>query len=481
MKDVSVDYIAQEDATKRKPVELYDIWRVGGLEEERNYTTGDVMLPFGGKDYFPATLKRSLIRYDSQLDVTKCTVQAAFVEDPVLEFIAINPVEIYWIRIMKLHRDQFPLEADVIFLGQIKGVAFKGIQADVECVGFEHFLKMPIPKERYQITCNWQVFDSKCKLDRLDYKITGVVTLDATKTILTSYMFGGRPVRVGVGVRAKVASGSMTPEEPSGVEEGDILVCFCTQKDNIVSTMSADWTLIYGVNNNDVTSRASAWWARRGSSTPSYLITRSGGNSGIAAVVAYRGCIADGNPVHLSGTQNTSPSGTTITAPSITTTVNNCMLLFIAHAVDDGTCGSFSGTSPVPIEFLDDNTSLGTDSGLAAGDGVQPGLGVTVARTATYSLSGFHIGAVIALKPASIDGWFIGGLMEFGVEKRTIVMHVGNVITIAYRMVNLADNDSVDVYPGCDGRNITCRDKFDNIINFLGFPYIPIENPAMRT
>lgn len=272
MKSVSADYIAKEEATKRKPVELYDIWRVGGLEEERNYTTGDVMISFMGNDYLPATLKRSLIRYDSQLDVTKCTVSAAFVHDPVLEFIAINPIEIYWIKIMKLHRDQVPLEADVIFLGQIKSVAFKGIQADVECVGFEHFLKMPIPKERYQITCNWQVFDSKCKVVKANYKTTTAVTLDATKTILTATAFGTKP-----------------------------------------------------------------------------------------------------------------------------------------------------------------------------------------------------------------DGYFIGGTVEFGVEKRTIVDHVGNVTTIVYRMTNLISGNSVDAYPGCDGRNVTCRDKYNNIVNFLGFPYIPLENPAMRT
>lgn len=272
MKDVSPSYIAQEEATKRKPVELYDIWRVNGEGEEKNYTTGDVMVPFVGKDYYPATLKRSLVRYDSELDITRCTVQAAFVEDPVLEFIAINPIEIYWIKIMKLHRDQLPLEADVIFLGQIKNVTFKGIQADVECVGFEHFLKMPIPKERYQLTCNWQVFDLKCKIVKASYKTTAAVTLDLTKTILTAAAFGTKP-----------------------------------------------------------------------------------------------------------------------------------------------------------------------------------------------------------------DGYFTGGSVEFGVEARTIVSHVGNIITIVYRMTNLVSGNSVDAYPGCDGRNVTCRDKFVNILNFLGFPYIPIENPAYRT
>jgi len=282
MKDVSSDYVAQEEATKRKPVELYHIWRPDG-SNERFYTSGDVAVIFPGPvndKYLPATLKRSLIRYDSQLDVTKCTIQAAFVEDPVMEFIAMNPVEIYWVKIMKLHRDQSPLEADVVFLGQIKGVAFKGIQADVECVGFEHFLKMPIPKERYQITCNWQVFDSKCDnpvgaCSKEDYKTEALdITLNATKTILTAAIF------------------------------------------------------------------------------------------------------------------------------------------------------------------------------------------------ATKS-----------------DGYFIGGVVEFPFknEKRTIVAHSGNTITMSYRMIYLEDGDTVNAYPGCDGRKETCRGTFDNILNFLGFPYIPIENPALRT
>lgn len=273
MKNVSGDYIAQEEATKRKPVEFYHIWKNDG-GDDRYYTSGDVMMNFEGHDYLPATLKRSLVRYDAQLEVTKCTIQAGFVEDPLLEYIAINPVEIYWTKIMKLHHDQIPLEADVIFLGQIKSVAFKGVQADVECVGFEHFLRMPIPTERYQITCNWQVFDSKCKINRLDYKITTTVTLDTTKTVLTAAVFGSKPA-----------------------------------------------------------------------------------------------------------------------------------------------------------------------------------------------------------------GYFIGGLIEFPFknEKRAIADHSGSTITMAYRMIHLDNGGAVDVYPGCDGRAETCKNKFNNIVNFLGFPYIPIENPAMRT
>jgi len=179
--------------------------------------------------------------------------------------------DIVWIEISRLFRDQDPLEKSVIFIGQIKSVSFKGVAAEAECVGFEHFLKMGVPLWRYQLNCNHKLFDAGCGLVKATYKVTATVTLDATKTVLTSATFGGYDA-----------------------------------------------------------------------------------------------------------------------------------------------------------------------------------------------------------------GYFVGGLVEFEGERRTIVAYSGNTITLNFKMINLAGNDSVDAYPGCDGRIETCRDKFDNIDNFLGFPFIPQENPARR-
>lgn len=269
MKDLSADYIAEEESTEREPVELYHIWRDGG--EHWRYTSGDTSVTYDGDVYSPAVLERSTAKYNSQLDVSVMQIKVASLSDPAIDYITINPIEILWISVMKLHREQSPLEADVIFLGQIKDVSFKGIQASVNCVGFEHFLKKTIPTWRYQLTCNHQVFDAMCALTKASYKTTENVTLDASKLVLT-----------------------------------------------------------------------------------------------------------------------------------------------------------------------------GTDFGLED------------------------------------DGYFIGGEVVFGDESRAITAHVGTAITIMYKFVGLAANDSVDAYPGCDGRAETCRDKYDNIINFLGFPFIPIENPATR-
>jgi len=277
MKDATQDYIDKEEASVRKPVELYKIW---SGETYWYYTNGDVAVDFeeapGG--YVPATISRGSVEYNSQLDVHTMKIQFAAIEVPVVQYIAQNPIDIVWIEISRLFRDQDPLEKSVIFIGQIKSVSFKGVSAEAECVGFEHFLKMGIPLWRYQINCNHKLFDAGCiagwTLTKEDYKVgPATVTLDATKTILTSATFGG---------------------------------------------YDADY--------------------------------------------------------------------------------------------------------------------------------------------------------------------FVGGLVEFGNERRTIVAYSGNAITINFKMINLEDNDSVDAYPGCDGQIETCRDKFisSNIDNFLGFPFIPEENPARR-
>lgn len=269
MKDVSASYIAKEGAEQRKPVELYHIWQDGG--SHWRYTDGDISVTFDGDVYSPATLSRTGSKYDTQLEVTSLTINASYVETPILEFIAINPIELLWLSVSKLHREQSPLEADVVFIGQIKSASFQGAAAALTCVGFEHFLQMSVPRWRYQLTCNHILFDAKCSLLETSYKTTATVTLDATKTILTSATFSGQA-----------------------------------------------------------------------------------------------------------------------------------------------------------------------------------------------------------------DNYFTGGKLVFGSEKRTIVDHTGSNVKLMYKMKALEDNDSVDAYPGCDGNVDTCKDKFNNIINFLGFPFIPQENPAMR-
>lgn len=268
MKEVSAEYIAKEEATVRNPTELYKMW-CG--DSYWYYTNGDIAVVFEGNTYEPAPITRGSIEFNSLLEVTNLTITAASITQPILEYIAQNPIDIVWIEVSRLFRDLTPMEKSVIFIGQIKSASFSGLQGQISCVGFEFFLKMPVPMQRYQRTCNHKVFDEKCGLSKEDYVQTVLIELDTSKVIIYADVFAEQE-----------------------------------------------------------------------------------------------------------------------------------------------------------------------------------------------------------------DGFYVGGFVQYMGESRSIIAHTGNAITIAYRMIALEDGVEIDIYPGCDCRIETCRDKFDNIIHFLGFPYIPDENPALR-
>lgn len=96
-----------------------------------------------------------------------------------------------------------------------------------------------------------------------------------------------------------------------------------------------------------------------------------------------------------------------------------------------------------------------------------------------------------ALLPA---GWLIGGMVRTpdGVL-RYIVNHSDDQIRLIRPVESLTKavaesgygqgygqfygGVSVRLYPGCDHSPSTCKNKFDNLNNFGGFPWIPTKNP----
>jgi uncharacterized phage protein (TIGR02218 family) len=81
------------------------------------------------------------------------------------------------------------------------------------------------------------------------------------------------------------------------------------------------------------------------------------------------------------------------------------------------------------------------------------------------------------------DGWFTGGRLEWtsganaglAIEVKSHRI-VGNDIALDLWQAMpepLAEGDTFVVTAGCDKRFATCRDRFDNAVNFRGFPHIP--------
>ncbi len=80
------------------------------------------------------------------------------------------------------------------------------------------------------------------------------------------------------------------------------------------------------------------------------------------------------------------------------------------------------------------------------------------------------------------DGWFNGGFLEYTIpsgmlERRMILSHSGENITIMGLTSELAISDIVSGFPGCDRTVTTCVAKFNNLANMGGFPHSPGRNP----
>jgi uncharacterized phage protein (TIGR02218 family) len=57
-------------------------------------------------------------------------------------------------------------------------------------------------------------------------------------------------------------------------------------------------------------------------------------------------------------------------------------------------------------------------------------------------------------------------------ERRNVLSQIGTTFTISLSFVGLVGGDTVTVFAGCNHNLFTCRDKFNNVINFGGMPHL---------
>lgn len=78
------------------------------------------------------------------------------------------------------------------------------------------------------------------------------------------------------------------------------------------------------------------------------------------------------------------------------------------------------------------------------------------------------------------DGYFNLGYIEKGYSRRMILNHAGTQLLLLTPMQGLVVGETVLVYAGCD-RTYSgaqgCVAKFNNGVNFMGWPWIPAKNP----
>jgi len=79
---------------------------------------------------------------------------------------------------------------------------------------------------------------------------------------------------------------------------------------------------------------------------------------------------------------------------------------------------------------------------------------------------------------AYTDGYFLAGMVEtVDGAYRFITGHSGATLVLTSPVGSVAVDDTLTLYGGCDHSRATCNDKFSNILNYGGKPWIPVDNP----
>lgn len=108
------------------------------------------------------------------------------------------------------------------------------------------------------------------------------------------------------------------------------------------------------------------------------------------------------------------------------------------------------------------------------------GSGCNVSRD-TYAVSCVVVSAtgtsvVVDTVGGHPNQWFKAGFLRSGNQYRTINSQSGTTLTMD-RPMDVEPDDALTIFPGCQHTMAECADKFDNLINYGGWPWIPAINP----
>lgn len=99
--------------------------------------------------------------------------------------------------------------------------------------------------------------------------------------------------------------------------------------------------------------------------------------------------------------------------------------------------------------------------------------------TTVNSVSGVTVNVPAALA----NGYLNGGFIEYSdaitnnTERRFVVSNTAGAITLGATADGLVAGMSVKLYPGCAHTMSACKNKFNNLLNYGGQPWIPSQNP----
>ncbi len=207
----------------------------------------------------------------------------------------------------------------------------------------------------------------------------------------TSSGFGGAPT---VGI-------------PAGTVVGDLLLLIVTSRNQAITTPSG-YTAVAGATANSAAdgtgnaTRIQAYYRIADGSEASFSVADSGDYT-VARLFGFSGADTSTPFNVVAADTQAGAASTTVTLPSVTTTVDDCLIvLAIGHGIDS-TAAQVSGYTNASLTGITEVMDTGSDSfsggGLAVAYGQSGAAGAIGSTTATIANS-WHSRLTLALQPA---------------------------------------------------------------------------------
>jgi hypothetical protein len=263
---------------------------------------------------------------------------------------------------------------------------------------------------------------------------------------------------------ASVPTTTLTVDTPAGVEADDVLLAAITTRPPRDVTPPAGWTLVR--TDSSGTTIAQSLWVRTASGSEPADATWTFAlpiAAAIGHIAAYEG-IDPVSPVDVAGGQ-ANASSTSVTAPSVTTTVADVRLVGAFAVANDATFTPPGGMT----ERADAMHDGDIDAAASLSDVALTDPGATGSKVATSSAGAVNLGALVALRPAdatanlgvgpahTFESWDLGAGDSLAVNVATrnaVIDHPIVALPIRGSMVsigatyNAKDAESVGMGPG---------------------------------
>lgn len=195
-------------------------------------------------------------------------------------------------------------------------------------------------------------------------------------------------------------STSLSIAMPTGVVQGDVMVMAVTARGTQATiTPPTGWTSLQKHATTGTIITQQMFWKQAGAGEAGpYVWTLSTSGKASGVILAYTNT-APSSPIDVSGGQANSTASATITAPTVTTTVANDMLVGFFGEANSATYTATTMTTLQASSFSTGGTAT-TRTGTAGADQLLGAAGATGTKTATTgTTSSVNIGQVVAIKP----------------------------------------------------------------------------------